>query len=417
MRRPLLACALVVLCGCTDSGVRTAAVVTTSRPTTTSATTTSVPDTEPDSTTASTDTTPDTTPDTDSPPARPTGGRGPGGPPQPSVAWPPYEPLPGVSGFAALTGLPVDDATAARPIVAVKVDNHRLARGQWGLDAADVVFEENVESLTRFIALFQSRQPAEVGPVRSARTTDVHVLSAMNRPVLVWSGGNSGVTALMVGADTAGVLVNLSALAKGRGCYRREASRPAPHNLIAAIGCVRGHEAAAGPARPLWGFEPLPSPAPAPTTAPSSTTPDTGTLPAPAPPTTEAFTTAAAAGAPEGAFDVPMDGVAVQWVWDASLGRYLRWTDGAPHRTVGGVQLSATTVVVMYCRHVPSPVDRRTPEPQTTGSGRVAIHAGGKVILGTWSRANDRSPWVFTDDAGVRILLPRGTTFVELARA
>jgi hypothetical protein len=24
---------------------------------------------------------------------------------------------------------------------------------------------------------------------------------------------------------------------------------------------------------------------------------------------------------------------------------------------------------------------------------------------------------VFTDDAGVRILLPRGTTFVELARA
>jgi hypothetical protein len=338
-----------------------------------------------------------------------------------------------VTGFAALTGLPVDDATAARPIVAVKVDNQRIARGQWGLDAADVVFEENVESLTRFIALFQSRQPVEVGPVRSARTTDVHVLSAMNRPVLMWSGGNSGVTSMMAAADSAGVLVNLSALATGRACYRRVASRPAPHNLIASMSCARGLEGAAGPARPLWGFEPLPSPAAPPSTEPpttpstapsttSSPTPDTGALSsAPpsseSPPTTESFATAARSGLPEAAFDVAMDGVAVHWVWDGSLGRYVRWTDGVPHRTAGGVQLSATTVVVMFCRHVPSPVDRRTPEPQTTGSGGVAIHAGGKVIRGTWSRATDRSPWTFTDENGLRVLLPRGTTFVELARA
>jgi hypothetical protein len=325
-----------------------------------------------------------------------------------------------VHGFAALTGLPVDDATAARPIIAVKVDNHRAARGQWGLDAADVVFEENVESLTRFIALFQSRRPAEVGPVRSARTTDVHVLSAMNRPVLVWSGGNYGVTSMMTSADAAGVLVNLSALAKGQGCYRRDGSRPAPHNLIASMPCIAARQGAAGPARPLWSFVPLTSPSPPPTTSSTApATPDTGTgvVATVAPTTTVPFTSASQAGTPEAAFDVAMDGVRVHWAWDAVAGRYMRFTDGVPHRTVGGVQLSATTVVVMYCRHVPSPVDRRTPEPQTTGSGRVAVHSGGRVILGTWSRANDRSPWVFTDAAGVRILLARGTTFVELARA
>lgn len=88
--------------------------------------------------------------------------------PVPSVSWPPYQPLPGVTGTAALTGLAIDDASAAVPIIAVKIDNTTAARGQWGLDGADVIFEENVESITRFVALFQSRQPAEIGPVRSA---------------------------------------------------------------------------------------------------------------------------------------------------------------------------------------------------------------------------------------------------------
>ena len=38
--------------------------------------------------------------------------------------------------------------TGALPILAVKVDNHPAARGQWGLDAADVVFEDTWGSTT-----------------------------------------------------------------------------------------------------------------------------------------------------------------------------------------------------------------------------------------------------------------------------
>ncbi|MGI9644269.1 MAG: DUF3048 domain-containing protein [Ilumatobacteraceae bacterium] len=112
----------------------------------------------------------------------------------PVPSWPPYSTRPGLTDVGALTGLPVTAAVAGSPIVVVKIDNHSRARPQWDLDRADVIFEENVEGTTRFLALFHSDVPAEIGPVRSARTTDMELLPAMNRPVLAWSGGNAGVT-------------------------------------------------------------------------------------------------------------------------------------------------------------------------------------------------------------------------------
>lgn len=304
-------------------------------------------------------------------------------PPAPSVSWPPYEPLPGVTDFAALTGLGVDPGTAARAAVAIKVDNARAARGQWGLDGADVVFEENVEGLTRFVAVFHSRDPAEVGPVRSARTGDLQVLAALNRPILGWSGGNPGVTAWVEAGHDAGLLVNLSALRHG-ACYRRESSRKAPHNLVAKMECLRRVGSNAGPARPIWSFLPV------------------GQAPL---------------GEPTDTIDVTMDGVKVRWTWDPALGRYLRFQDGKPHMTAGGVQISATNLVVMRTVHVPSQVDARTPEAQTVGEGSVIIYSGGVARAGIWRRATQYDPWTFVTQTGQVMGLVPGTTFVELARA
>lgn len=302
--------------------------------------------------------------------------------PVPSVSWPPYSALPGVTDTAALTGLAVDDATAALPIVAVKVDNTRVARGQWGLDGADVIIEENVESITRFIALFQSRQPGEVGPVRSARTGDLYLLSGMNRPVLAWSGGNKAVTAWVRGAVEAGRLVDLSALRVQ--CYRRDGSRPKPHNLVLSLACARNNAGNAGAARPLWEFAPA------------------GTAPS---------------GTPTAAFDVRMDGVRVHWVWDAAQGYYVRWSDGVVHTTAGGVPLTATNVVIVSCTHIPSPADARSSVPVTVGSGTVVVHTGGSMRTGRWVREADTDPWQFLADDGTPLLLTPGTTFVELSRA
>jgi len=68
-----------------------------------------------------------------------------------------------------LTGKSTTEQITNRP-VAVMVSNQTQARPQTGLSEADIVFEMLTEgNVTRFMAIYQSKQPEVVGPVRSAR--------------------------------------------------------------------------------------------------------------------------------------------------------------------------------------------------------------------------------------------------------
>src|SRR5947208_4946338 len=103
-----------------------------------------------------------------------------------------------------LTGLPATNpAHLARPALVVKIDNadgsgSNSARPQMGLNQADVVYEEMVEgSVTRLAAVFHSGDSDPVGPVRSARTTDIAVFSPLNRPLYAWSGANGDFAAII----------------------------------------------------------------------------------------------------------------------------------------------------------------------------------------------------------------------------
>lgn len=348
----------------------TSARTTTSPPTTVRVT--APPTTRPTTTT--------TSPSTTSTLPAPVETTAPEAPPTPT--WPPYEPLPGVTGVAALTNLAASADLAGVAALAVKVDNHRQARPQWSLSAADVIFEENVEHLTRFIAIFHSRRPDTIGPIRSARTSDLNILAAFNRPALAWSGGNKNVTAAVRSAANSGILVNISALSIG-GCYRRASSRKVPHNLIVDPTCALGAAPSAGAARPPWTF-------------------DDAYLPQ---------------GSADGAFDVRMDGVRIVWVWSPASGQYLRHQDDRPHMSADGTQVSATNVVEMSVTYIPSPADARSPEAQTLGSGPVVVHRNGVATVGTWSRNMAIDPFTFADYAGAPIPLAGGTTFVELVRA
>ena len=88
-----------------------------------------------------------------------------------------------------LTGAPAaDESILNRPALVVKIDNHPRARPQWGLNQADLVFEENVEQLTRFAAVFHSQGSDPVGPIRSGRQQDIDLLGSLNHPLFAWSG-------------------------------------------------------------------------------------------------------------------------------------------------------------------------------------------------------------------------------------
>ena len=116
-------------------------------------------------------------------------------------------------------------------------------------------------------------------------------------------------------------------------------------------------------------------------------------------------------------FAVPMDGVHVAWTWNPGTGRYLRSQDGRPHLTASGERITASTVVELVSTHVPSPVDARSPNPITTGTGTALVHRGGTAVEVTWSRPSPYDPFTFIDPVtGHDVPLDFGTTFLQLVR-
>jgi hypothetical protein len=282
-----------------------------------------------------------------------------------------------------LTGLPIEDpALAVRSALVVKIDNHPDARPQSGLNQADIVFEENVEHLTRFAAVFQSQSPDPVGPIRSGRTQDVELLGSLNKPIFAWSGGNPGVTKAINGSDF--VVANVQSNARKPGQSYRSRDRSAPHNLYAQ-------------GSGLFTMAPeVPSP----------------------PPQQFAYRKAGAdvEGVPSGGVDLAMDGVNVSWKFDSRSSNYLRFQSGKAHNDAALGQVNAQNVVVLVVDYRPSPVDTKSPEAQTTGTGEVFVFSGDKVVHGKWTRTDRLEPYQLVADSGNPILLTPGRTWVELAR-
>jgi len=294
---------------------------------------------------------------------------------------------------APLTGLRVADPTVpGRPVVAVKVDNldapRESALPQSGLAQADVVYEEIVEgNITRLVGLFQSRIPGEVGPVRSARTTDVHLLPQLGRVLLAWSGGNGGVVAA-VHSSPALIDVGFDAATPA---YHRDRSRKAPHNLYVDPNVLLARAPAdLAPPPSLFAYR---SPGQA---QPSTSEPAAGV---------DLTWGGGLASSP------------VAWRWDGGSKLYVRSQNGRPQSDADGTRYSAANVVVMVTPYGASAADSRSPEALTVGSGELFVYTQAGVIPGTWSRASEDQPAVLTDTDGQPILLTPGQTWVELPRA
>jgi hypothetical protein len=82
-------------------------------------------------------------------------------------------------------------------VVVIKVDNSPTARSlQTGFAHAPVVYQEVIEGeATRFAAVFVGRGSPDVGPVRSARDTDIELFAEYGSIVFGFSGANAHVRA------------------------------------------------------------------------------------------------------------------------------------------------------------------------------------------------------------------------------
>src|SRR5580693_3425497 len=223
--------------------------------------------------------------------------------PVPPSTTPPLKPPEGPL-LDPFTGEPVK---ALGPVLAAKIDNIVYARPQTGLQSADIMYVIPVEGgLTRFMAVYSSHFPPVIGPVRSARQSDLDLLSQFGRPAFAWSGATPHLVPFIERAP----VVDLYALSVGG--YFRSASRVAPYNLYADTRQLLAEAKGASKARDI-GFR---------------------------------FGAAPAGGTPAMSCSVKYPAASCTFRWSAKDRRWLVWMDGAPAMTTEGGQLGGSPVTL-----------------------------------------------------------------------
>ena len=291
------------------------------------------------------------------------------------------------AGTAPLTGLPLaDGAKAKRPALVVKIDNAPKARPQVGLNQADVVIEEKVEDgVVRLFTIFHSGDSDPVGPVRSARTTDIVLATPMHRPLFAYSGTNATFQKQVSAAPLVDVGVE-----RASGDYFRQSGRPAPYNLFTRTPGLFTKPAAQSTAPPaLFSFRPDGQP----------------------------LTGGTSAGGAHIDYVGKNITTRVDWAWNGTA--WARVQDGTPHKDGAGVQVAPKNVVIQLVRYVDTgQIDRSgasVPEAELIGTGEAWVLTDGKVVKGTWTKPNVEAVTVYTGPDGKPVRLTPGQTWVELA--
>ncbi|MFC4585117.1 DUF3048 domain-containing protein [Sphaerisporangium corydalis] len=276
------------------------------------------------------------------------------------------------------TGQPV---ASRKPVLAVKIENTSSGKPQLGLRSADLVFVEQVEGgLTRLMAVFSSKIPEKVGPVRSARISDLHLLPMFGRPALAYSGVQSKMVPLVREAP----LYDVSDSARP-SAYFRQPGRVAPYNLFADTRKLLGGASRASKAKDI-GFT---------------------------------FGDAPAGGTVKKTFNVKYPAARFSFTWSADQKRWLIAQDGAKDMAAEGGQLGAPTIVVQYAKTTRSEfhdfTGSYTPLIQTTGTGKAVVLRDGRAYQAKWSRPSEKAGTKFTTAGGEPMTFSRGQVWIVLA--
>ena len=271
------------------------------------------------------------------------------------------------------------------PVMAVKIDDTSSSRPQIGLEDADLVYIEQVEGgLTRLAAIFSSTIPREVGPVRSARISDIDILAQYGKVIFAFSGAQRAMLAVISNSN----LWDYGAQRSSPIIYTRDENRPSPYNMV-----LRGDlllEKVNSDSREVaisksigWKF----------------------------------------GDAPDGG--VAIDSVSVRWpaskyeaTWSSSEKRWLLSNSGKPNFAASGKQLGPTTFVIQKVEMSDSIFRASdgsyTPLSETVGNGTGYILRDGRAFKANWKRPNPKvgTTWKLAD--GREIKFAAGSIWVAL---
>jgi hypothetical protein len=127
---------------------------------------------------------------------------------------------------APYSGRMVEKSVLEKRPIAVMIENHPDSRPQSGLNDADIVYETIAEGgITRFLALYHSKESELIGPVRSARSYFVE-----------WADSYDALYAHVGGSKEAISLINKLSISDLNQFYLgkyfwRDSTRWAPHNV------------------------------------------------------------------------------------------------------------------------------------------------------------------------------------------
>jgi hypothetical protein len=289
-----------------------------------------------------------------------------------------------MNGRAPLTGVPVR-GPLSRPAVTVKVSNTSDAHPQRGLGQADLVFVEPITaSTTRLAAVFHSRLPAQVGPVRSLRPMDAALIGP-TRGVVANTMADRWVLAYF---DKVTDVDDFGTLTVARGTYHLDPRRRAPNHVFAQPNRLLALTKRTAPPAPYFTYAPG-----------------------------IAQSTAGRLGTPAASVRIGYGGPATAtWIYQASTKRWSRAEQWSPHRLEGGGLVAADNVLVLRAapdRGFPQAKGSMTILDLTDAFGPLQLFTGGKVVTGRWAKAGVNDPFTFTGPDGKRLLLTPGTTWVE----
>jgi hypothetical protein len=310
-------------------------------------------------------------------PAGTSGTSGPVESPSASASQPPAD-----TGIAAdaspFSGRP---GGAGKKVLVVKFDNTSYAQPHSGLKDADIVYVEEVEyGLTRIAAVFSTVQPPVVGPVRSARISDVDLLAQFGKPAFAYSGSQHKLRPVLARASIYDVSGDL-----GPSGYFRDSSRRAPYNFMGKPAVLLKRAPNASAARDI-GFV-------------FSTTAPTG-------------------GKAVKAAIAPYPASKAQFVWNPAAKAFDVRLNGKPARATEGGTQHATTVVLQYVRQTDSGYHDKfsghTPKLDTVGTGKAWVLRNGMAYAVTWSRPSATGGTTFTGADGQVVSFAPGQVWVAL---
>jgi len=281
------------------------------------------------------------------------------------------------------TGLPGNGEY--RP-VQVQIDNESTGRPQYGIQAADIVYEAMIEGLdTRLSAIFNDTLPEKVGPVRSARVYFQMIQNEWDS-IFIHDGGP-----YVAGFDRSYIYSDENG---GKMKARVDGAKVADENIFwhvtpsIAYANVQAAEDKYNYERterdPMFVFD---------AAVDLSAYPDVEKVNIP--------------------FVSSLDHV--EYRYDSASDKFVRYFYGDPFIDAETKEaITVQNIIVQYVTDDPLPNEGGRIVLGMIGSGKAEFFVGGKHMTGTWEKDSMTEGTIYTLDDGSELVLKPGNTWIEI---